>query len=249
MRYFLQCAYDGAHFSGWQRQPNAPSIQEDLEEALNLLLGEQIPIVAAGRTDAGVHARQMYAHFDSAEIEHPDYLVHRLNAFLHKSISVQQIIPVHEEAHARFDATSRSYQYLISREKDPFLADWSYGFYQPLAIDLMNQAAQLLLHHRDFECFSKTHTDVHTFNCTITHAQWRVEGNLWIFDITADRFLRNMVRAITGTLLWVGQGKLDLAGFQEVLDRKNRSLAGPSVPAKGLYLTQVLYPYLPPTNR
>ena len=142
MRYFLQCAYDGANFSGWQRQPNAPSVQQTIEEALHLLLGEEIPVVAAGRTDAGVHARQMYAHFDFAEIDETEYLVHRLNALLHQRISVQQIIPVHEQAHARFDATSRSYQYLISREKDPFLADWSYGFYQPLSIELMNQAAQ-----------------------------------------------------------------------------------------------------------
>ena len=220
-------------------------MQQTIEEALHLLLGEEIPVVAAGRTDAGVHARQMYAHFDFAKIDETEYLVHRLNALLHQRISVQQIIPVHEQAHARFDATSRSYQYLISREKDPFLADWSYGFYQPLSIELMNQAAQLLLDHRDFECFSKTHTNVHTFICHITHAHWRVEGNLWIFEISADRFLRNMVRAITGTLLWVGQGKIDLQGFQEILDSKNRSLAGPSVPAKGLYLTRVIYPYLP----
>lgn len=241
MRYFLSLSYFGEAYHGWQRQPNAISVQELLEHALSTLLRNEIAIVGAGRTDAGVHARQLFAHFD-IEQEIPSDLVHRLNRFLPEDIAVRGIFQVPEDAHARFSATSRTYEYWVVREKDPFLKDRAYLLQRPLDMDQMNAAAEILKSYEDFECFSKSNTDVRTYNCKISEAFWREEGPLLIFTISADRFLRNMVRAIVGTLLEVGEGKLTVEDVKAIIKSRNRSEAGVSVPAKGLYLTRVEYP-------
>lgn len=244
MRYFLELAFDGTDFHGWQRQPNAPSVQQHLEEALTLLLGGSIEVVAAGRTDAGVHADQMFVHFDTDNaLDAPD-LIHRLNRFLPFSIAVYDIFAVNSEAHARFDAVSRSYCYRISTIKNPFTDRYAWQLYQDLDLELMNQAAQLLLGTHDFQSFSKTHTDVKTFFCTITHVAFEKVDNEIRFNIRADRFLRNMVRAIVGTLVEVGANKRSLDSIPQLMASKSRAQAGVSVPAKGLSLTAVEYPEL-----
>ena len=241
MRYFLQCSFFGKHYHGWQRQPSDLSVQEVLEDCLGKLLGSPVEIVGAGRTDAGVHAREMYAHFDWPE-SLPVELVHRLNAFLPGDIAVQQIFPVQPEAHARFDALSRTYQYFVVQQKDPFCEDTAFYQNRPLDFELMNQAAALLLEFEDFKAFSKSRTDVKTYLCNISDARWEEEGVRWVFTITADRFLRNMVRAIVGTLLEVGKGNLSPKDVKTIIKSRDRSRAGASVPAKGLYLTGILYP-------
>ena len=241
MRYFLQCSFFGKHYHGWQRQPSDLSVQEVLEDCLGKLLGSPVEIVGAGRTDAGVHAREMYAHFDWPE-SLPVELVHRLNAFLPGDIAVQQIFPVQPEAHARFDALSRTYQYFVVQQKDPFSEDTAFYQNRPLDFELMNQAAALLLEFEDFKAFSKSRTDVKTYLCNISDARWEEEGVRWVFTITADRFLRNMVRAIVGTLLEVGKGNLSPKDVKTIIKSRDRSRAGASVPAKGLYLTGILYP-------
>jgi len=241
MRYFLQCSFFGKHYHGWQRQPSDLSVQEVLEDCLGKLLGSPVEIVGAGRTDAGVHAREMYAHFDWPE-SLPVELVHRLNAFLPGDIAVQQIFPVQPEAHARFDALSRTYQYFVVQQKDPFCEDTAFYQNRPLDFELMNQAAALLLEFEDFKAFSKSRTDVKTYLCNISDARWEEEGVRWVFTITADRFLRNMVRAIVGTLLEVGKGNLSPEDVKTIIKSRDRSRAGASVPAKGLYLTGILYP-------
>ncbi len=240
LRYFLSLSYFGEAYHGWQRQPNAISVQEVLEQALSTLLRNPIAIVGAGRTDAGVHARQIFAHFD-AEQELPPDLTHRLNRYLPEDIAVKGIYSVPEDAHARFSATSRTYEYHIVLEKDPFQRDRAYLLQRSLNVDQMNAAAEILTSYEDFECFSKSNTDVKTFNCKISKAYWKEEGSLLIFTIKADRFLRNMVRAIVGTLLEVGEGKLTLEDVKAIIKSRNRSEAGVSVPAKGLYLTRVEY--------
>jgi tRNA pseudouridine38-40 synthase len=244
MRYFIELAYNGTNYHGWQSQPNAVSVQETLEKALTLLLKTPIEIVGAGRTDAGVHAKQMYAHFDYPEELDAPFWVTKLNSYLPKSIVIYNIHPVSDDAHARFDATSRTYEYHLHTFKDAFINEGSWLYCQPLQLDLMNEATALLLHHTDFECFSKAHTDVFTFNCTITKAFWQQNGNQIVFTITADRFLRNMVRAIVGTFINIGLQKITIVDLQRILDSKDRSQAGFSVPAHGLYLTQITYPYL-----
>lgn len=240
MRYFIQLSYNGKDYHGWQRQPKAPSVQEEIERALSLLLRTEIAIVGAGRTDTGVHARDYYAHFDY-ETSLPENLVSKLNSFLPKAIAIKAIFPVKDDAHARFDARSRTYQYFICMEKDPFGYEQYYYIHYPLDLDLMNKACEVLLRHTDFQCFSKVNTDVKTYICHLTEAYWRKEGGLLIFRITADRFLRNMVRAIVGTLLEVGTGKMTLEGLEQVLLSKNRSQAGYSVPGHALFLENVLY--------
>lgn len=206
------------------------------------MLRTTIEIVGAGRTDSGVHAKQLYAHFDhSSEIDCSD-LSYRLNAFLPDTIAVKKIFEVHAEAHARFDATSRSYEYWIVQEKNPFFKDTAHFIREPLNFEAMNAAAKLLLDHNDFECFSKSNTDVKTFLCKIEKANWIVQDDKMVFTITADRFLRNMVRAIVGTLLEIGRNKKPIDWMTAVIESKNRSDAGASVPAKGLYLTKVEYP-------
>lgn len=246
MRYFIKFCYNGSNYHGWQSQPNATTVQETLTKAMATLLQQPIELMGAGRTDTGVHARVMFAHFDAEASFDLHAMVHKLNSFLPKDIAVYEIIPVHDTAHARFDARLRTYQYHIHIHKDPFLTDLSWYCVNKPDVEAMNKAAELLLSHTDFECFSKVHTEVHTFHCRISFARWEEKGNSLTFTISADRFLRNMVRAIVGTLLNVGTGKLSLADFQAVLDSKNRSEAGFSVPAHGLYLTDITYDYLKP---
>ncbi|GGD70825.1 tRNA pseudouridine synthase A [Maribacter cobaltidurans] len=229
-------------YHGWQKQPNAITVQEILEEVLTKLLRDKIEIVGAGRTDAGVHAKEMFGHFNVDPISDIQNLIYRVNAFLPDDIAVQEIRSVQNEAHARFDATARSYEYWVCQEKNPFYRDTAYYVRTPLDIDLMNQAATLLLGKQDFECFSKSKTDVRTYICNVTLAKWVLENDKLVFKITADRFLRNMVRAVVGTLLEVGSKKYPPSHVKAILKSKDRSEAGVSVPAKGLYLTSVIYP-------
>ncbi|WP_191860413.1 tRNA pseudouridine(38-40) synthase TruA [Hanstruepera ponticola] len=242
MRYFLELSYNGKAYHGWQNQPNAISVQEVIENIISKLLNTEIKIVGAGRTDAGVHAKQMFAHFDLDEKIEREDLKYKLNAFLPKDIAVHAIFEVKPDAHARFNATSRSYLYRLSLEKDAFNFDSAYYLKKHLNINLMNQAAKELLGHKDFQCFSKTHTDVKTYYCDIQNANWQQIGNELHFTITADRFLRNMVRAIVGTLINVGLEKITVEDLQAIIASKNRSEAGYSVPAHGLYLTKIEYP-------
>lgn len=242
MRYFIQFSYFGKAYHGWQNQPNAISVQEVLENALSTLLRNKIEVVGAGRTDAGVHAKEMYAHFDHGNLGDREALVHRLNAFLPQDIAVKAIRPMRPGAHARFDAVERTYEYWLLREKNPFCYDYAHLHRRPLDLLAMNRAASLLLGQRDFECFSRSNSDVGTFVCDLRQAEWEVRDERWIFTIRADRFLRNMVRAIVGTLLEVGQGKRAARDLHGLLESRDRGMAGVSVPAKGLYLTAVSYP-------
>jgi tRNA pseudouridine38-40 synthase len=242
LRFFIELAYNGKPFHGWQIQPNAESVEATLENGLSLLLKEPVDVVGAGRTDTGVHACFMVAHFDSLSQEINGDLVHRLNSFLPNSVVVYRIYQVQNNAHARFDATVRTYHYKITQRKNPFLTDWAYEFKPTLDLDLMNQAAQLLLSHINFKCFSRSNTDVKTFNCNISQAEWLIQDDLLLFVVSADRFLRNMVRALVGTLLEVGVGKIEIKDFKNILDSENRSEAGASVPAHGLYLVDIQYP-------
>ena len=244
-RYFIKLAYNGKAYHGWQRQENAISIQQVLEESVSTIFGEAIDITGAGRTDTGVHATEFYAHFDS-EREYPKEVLaekaFKLNSFLPADIYIFNIIQVHHEHHARFSAISRSYEYHITRRKDPFRRDLAWFVHGELDVDLMNKAAAVLKEYRDFTSFSKLHTQVKTNNCNVMEAYWEEDDHQLIFHIKADRFLRNMVRAIVGTLLEVGRGKLSLEDFKRVIEAKNRSEAGLSVPAHGLYLVRINYP-------
>lgn len=248
MRYFIEFAYKGTNYHGWQYQPNATSVQETLTKALSTILKKDIDLVGAGRTDAGVHAKQMFAHFDyDSEID-AHHLVHKLNSFLPKDIAVLNLHKVHNDAHARFDATKRTYEYHIHTKKDVFESDDSWYYQNELNVEKMNEACKILFNHIDFECFSKVHTDVNTFNCTIFEAHWESFGNQLIFTISADRFLRNMVRAIVGTMITIGLEKISLTDFNTIIESKDRNKAGFSVPAHGLFLTKVEYPYLERTS-
>ncbi len=218
------------------------SVQQVIEESLSTLLREDIKITGAGRTDAGVHAKQLFAHFDFEAINDTKALVFRINSFLPKDISVVNIFQVKDNAHARFDAVAREYEYVISLRKDPFSQDFAYQLNKNPDVDLMNKTSELLFNHIDFQCFSRSKTDVKTYNCVISKARWELIDNKLTFTISADRFLRNMVRAIVGTLLDVGFGKTSAEDFQAILNSKNRSKAGASAPAHGLYLTKVKYP-------
>ena len=241
MRYFIELSYDGTPFVGWQRQPAGDSVQSCLEDALSILFRKPLSIVGAGRTDAGVHAHQLFAHVDIDDHIDKD-LTFRLNKLLPKEIAVRNIIPVTQDAHARFDAVSRSYRYNLTTQKNPFLQKRSYYFDKPIDVELMNQAAKILIDHKDFKCFSKSKTDVKTYICDIQHAHWQQEGNELVFFIQANRFLRNMVRAIVGTLIEVGLRKISISDFEAILASRDRSQAGYSVPAHGLYLEKVSYP-------
>ena len=244
MRYFIKLAYNGTNYHGWQVQPNASSVQETLNKALSVILNEEINIMGAGRTDTGVHAKEMFAHFDYTPTFEIDSVLHKLNSYLPKDIVIYDIIPVHEDAHARFDAKKRTYNYYITSVKDVFSQEESWYYHQNLDVELMNQAAKILLNHTDFQCFSKVNTDVNTFNCIISEAYWTQVNNQLIFTISADRFLRNMVRAIVGTLVNVGLHKITLSDFNSIIENKNRNEAGFSVPAQGLFLTKIEYDYL-----
>jgi tRNA pseudouridine38-40 synthase len=244
MRYFIKLAYNGTLYHGWQYQPNAATVQETIIKAVSTLLNSEISIVGAGRTDTGVHAKKMYAHFDF-EISFDRWnLVHNLNSFLPKDIIVYDIIAVPDEAHARFDALKRTYEYHINTFKNPFLQEQSWYFHQKLDIDLMNKAAAMLYNHTDFQCFSKVNTDVNTFNCTVFEASWKQNNHQLVFTISANRFLRNMVRSIVGTLINIGLHKITLDDFDTIIVNKKRNKAGFSVPAHGLYLTEIEYDYL-----
>ena len=243
-RYFIRFAYDGTAYCGWQVQPNGLSVQEVLTKAMcTILRTEDIEIVAAGRTDAGVHARNMVAHFDVEDrLPAGLDLVNKLNSLLPSDISVIEIREVKPEVHARFDALSRRYEYHLVLQKDVFRHPFAMRIYNPLDFDRMNEAAKILFKYTDFTSFSKLHTDVKTNNCKIMAARWEQREEEWIFIVEADRFLRNMVRAIVGTLLEVGRGKMTIDEFRQVIDAKNRCNAGSSVPAKGLFLVEVAYP-------
>ena len=273
MRYFIYLSYDGACYHGWQIQPNGISVQEVLNKALSTLLRTPVEVTGAGRTDAGVNASLMVAHFDTTQTV-DDNLRYRLNKFVPADIAIHKIVPVKDDAHARFSATSRTYHYYIITEKSPF-EPYAYRFPQPLDFDKMNEAAATLFDYTDFTSFSKLHTDVKTNNCRIMYARWEqvadplclasmlsterpaprmalpIEGEMpsgqrgavkWQFTITADRFLRNMVRAIVGTLLDVGRGVLSIEQFREIIEKKDRCSAGTSVPGNALFLADITYP-------
>ena len=241
MRYFIELSYNGKNYHGWQIQPDAISVQEKINNALSTVYQKDIQIVGAGRTDTGVHASQMFAHFDIDKLI-DDNLEFKLNSILPNDIFIKAIFLVDDEKHARFDALSRSYEYKIWLGRNPFLLDFSWQIHsQKPNIALMNEAAKLLLDYEDFESFSKVKTDVHTFNCNVTEAFWIQKENQLTFHISANRFLRNMVRAIVGTLLDVGLDKISISDFKNIIESKNRSNAGLSVPAKGLFLTQIKY--------
>jgi len=242
LRYFIELAYNGTHYHGWQIQPDAISVQEVVEKTLSTFFREELKVVGAGRTDTGVHAKQLFAHVDLEPIESIPETIFKLNSFLPKDISIQNIVPVTAEAHARFDATAREYEYHISLQKDPFQQELAYQLYQTPNIEIMNKAATVLLQYNDFQCFSRSKTDVKTYFCTLTKARWEQNEDSLRFTITADRFLRNMVRAIVGTLLDVGFGKTSIDELHQILESKNRRKAGASAPAHGLYLTKVSYP-------
>lgn len=248
-RYFLYLAYDGTRYHGWQIQPNGISVQQELQDALATLLRKPVPITGAGRTDTGVHARLMVAHFDFERDNEPDaiidgaWLTDKLNRILPPDISIYKAIPVAADAHARFDATSRTYHYFMHVGKSPFLRAYSCRLYKPLDFEAMNRAAAVLFDYIDFTSFSKVNTDTKTNNCKIMKAQWtEVAPGEWRFEIQADRFLRNMVRAIVGTLVEVGRGKLSVEGFCRVIEGKDRCGAGESVPGNALFLVDVTYP-------
>jgi len=242
LRFFIELSYNGSAYHGWQNQPNAISVQEVLEKALSTILKTKIAIMGAGRTDAGVHASQMFAHFDfDGDFESKD-LVYKLNSFLPKDIAVSSIFEVKPEMHARFYATSRTYHYKVSTSKNVFDYDFSYQVHLPLDLDAMNEACKILFEYKDFQCFSKSKTDVKTYNCDIKEAFWTKNNDQLVFTITADRFLRNMVRAIVGTMVNIGLGKLKLDDLHTIIKSKNRSEAGFSVPAHGLYLVKIVYP-------
>jgi tRNA pseudouridine38-40 synthase len=241
LRYFIELAYNGKAYHGWQKQPNAITVQEVVEDGLAKLLKSNIEIVGAGRTDAGVHAKQMFAHFDYDCDFDIEKLIFKLNSFLPNDISVQNIVEVKTDAHARFDALSRTYHYKITLKKDVFNCEGSYYVKHYLDIKKMNEAAKILLDYRNFKCFSRSHTDVKTYYCNIMLAKWTQIENQLIFTIKADRFLRNMVRAIVGTMLDIGLGKTNIEGFHKIIKSEDRAKAGASVPAHGLYLYQIEY--------
>jgi len=244
-RFFIFLAYDGAHYCGWQNQPNAITVQQTIEEAMSLILRRPMQIVGAGRTDTGVHASMMVAHFDidpDAEFFQPVSLfVNKLNGVLPSDIAIQRIVEVRPDAHARFDAISRTYKYFTCFEKDPFRSNFHLRLRHPLDFEKMNEAASMLLQYDDFTSFCKLHSDNKTNICHISRCEWQQIGNEWIFTIRADRFLRNMVRAIVGTLLNVGRGRMTVAQFRQIVESRSRPSAGASAPANGLFLSEIEY--------
>lgn len=242
-RYFIYLAYDGTNYHGWQIQPNGISVQECLMKALSTFLRRDIEVIGAGRTDAGVHASLMVAHFDHEELLDTDSVTDKLNRLLPPDISIYRVCRVRPDAHARFDATARTYKYYVTTAKYPFNRHYRCRVFNPLDYERMNEAARTLFEYTDFTSFSKLHTDVKTNICHVTHAEWTQEEDAtWVFTIRADRFLRNMVRAIVGTLIEVGRGKLSVEGFRKVIEQKDRGKAGTSVPGNALFLVNVEYP-------
>lgn len=246
MRYFLELSYLGAPFHGWQSQPNASSVQQTIEEALAVVLRHPTPIVGAGRTDTGVNARQMFAHFDANDLD-IDKMLSALNRLCGSNITIHRILPVTPDAHARFNATSRTYKYFVTFEKSSFLAPLSWNSQRPLDINEMNKCGEMLLNTPDFTSFAKLHSDTKTNICKVSQAYWQPWCNDFgtpgaVFTITADRFLRNMVRAVVGTMADVGRGKIDAQDFQNIIDCKDRCAAGTSMPPQALFLWEVTYP-------
>lgn len=243
MRYFIEFSYRGTAYNGWQKQNNALGVQEVLEHALAKVLRMPVELTGSSRTDTGVHAEQQFAHFDlPAPIADPDLLVYKLNALTPKDVSVHRLIAVGNEVHSRFAATYRKYEYRITYQKNPFLTDLATVMRKNLDVPVMNEAAALLLVHNDFESFSKIHTNVNNFRCSITEAHWVESDNMLVFHVKANRFLRGMVRALVGTMLEVGRGKLTVAGFEQIILSRNRKNAGAQAPAEGLFLVEVGYP-------
>ena len=241
-RFFIEIKYDGTNYHGWQIQDNANSVQAEINKAISTILQEKIEVVGAGRTDTGVHAQQLFAHFDIVNEFNIEKTIFKINKFLPDDISCTAITRVDNEAHARFAATARTYEYWVIPNKNPFLQNKAYYSPYSLNLDLMNEAAKQLLNYTDFSCFSKSNTDTFTNDCDITFAQWEQKNDYIVFTITANRFLRNMVRAIVGTLLEIGQERLTISELDSIIKSKNRSNAGTSAPAHGLYLTEVKYP-------
>jgi len=243
-RYFIQLSYKGTNFHGWQFQPNAKTIQEELETAFALIFRTKTEITGAGRTDTGVHAKFYVAHFETNIEFDLEKIVGKLNSMISKDISIFKIFEVENKAHSRFDALSRTYEYHIHFVKNPFLREFSTFIYSKLDIDKMNQASAELFNFEDFTSFSKLHTDVKTNNCKIYKAEWQTNNNGLIFTIEADRFLRNMVRAIVGTLIEIGKNKIQIEDFKNIIAQKNRNKAGMSMPAEGLFLCDIKYPQI-----
>lgn len=244
MRYFIQLSYLGTNYCGWQIQPNGTTVQEVLNTAFSTVLQEKIEITGAGRTDTGVHASYYIAHFDSLiqNLHQDQKILIKINGFLPIDIAVQKIYPVKADAHSRFNAINRTYNYFIHQQKDPFLVDISWYFPYKLDVNKMNEACEIMLQFNDFTSFSKLHTDVKTNNCKVFNAQWTQVDYKLMFTIKADRYLRNMVRAIVGTMIEIGKGKTNLEEFVQIIESKNRSEAGISVPAHGLFLADIEYP-------
>lgn len=251
-RFFIHLAYNGASYCGWQTQPELPTVQLTLEQALSTLLRQKIAVVGCGRTDTGVHASDFFAHFDvdeakvveaSLNVGFLDSLTFKLNNILPPDIAIYNIFPVAPNAHARFDATARTYQYHVSQQRLPFRQGQYCRIYYKPDIDLMNEAARVLMEYEDFTSFAKLHTQVKTNICHLSMAHWDAVGDEYVFTIRSNRFLRNMVRSVTGTLLDVGRGKLTIEGLRKIIEKKDRCAAGVSMPACGLFLTKVEYPY------
>ena len=243
MRYFVVFSYDGTSYHGWQIQPNGDSVQAQLQRGLSLLLREEISVTGAGRTDAGVHARKMVAHFDTKNDVDCQQTAYKLNRLLPRDIAVSRIYRVADDLHARFHAVSRTYHYYIHTQKNPFLRQYSCELHYALDFDLMNRAAEMLLEYEDFGAFCKSHSDVKTTLCKVTVAEWhQTAADSWYFEITANRFLRNMVRAVVGTLIDVGRKRITLDDFRSVIEGKRRTDAGESMPGNALFLEDVVYP-------
>ena len=241
MRYFMELGYNGAPFFGWQVQPGRETVQGCIENSLSLLLREEVAVTGCGRTDTGVNARQFFAHFETEQPVDTARLTDKLNSFLPKEIAIYRIFPVEEGMHARFSAVSRTYKYYVAVTKNPFNFHFSYRIFQKLDVEKMNEAAAILLETSDFTSFSKLHTQVNNNLCRVTEARWEMEDGALVFTVTADRFLRNMVRALVGTLLQVGKGKITVGEFKAIIARKDRCAAGDSVPAHALFLENVRY--------
>ncbi len=243
-RYFIHLAFKGTNYHGWQVQPNAVSVQQTLNEALSVILKEEINVIGAGRTDAGVHASSFYGHFDISKQTQPDlnHLVFKLNCYLPRDIAIFNIFPVESTNHSRFDATARTYKYFISTGKDPFNTETSYYLFKKVNVEKMNEACSFLFNYKDFTSFSKRSTETKTNLCDIYKAEWIQKGDRLTFKIEANRFLRNMVRAIVGTMIATGEGKLSTDDFKHIIEGKDRTMAGYSIPANGLFLTDIQYP-------
>jgi tRNA pseudouridine38-40 synthase len=243
LRYFIELSYKGTNYHGWQVQPSSISVQELINKAFSTIFGVSINVVGAGRTDTGVHAEQLYAHVDFNNEINLGEVIYKINSLLPNDIVVENILKATEGAHARFDATSRSYEYRVFLGRNPFLIDTTWQLNnKKLNIVKMNEAAEILLTYTNFKCFSRTNSNVKTYNCDVKRAEWVLTKKILVFYITADRFLRNMVRAIVGTLIEVGTGKITLEDFKQIIESKDRCNAGTSAPAQGLFLTQVTYP-------